>query len=815
VTRTNKKKNATLPAPLKVSEVFLACPTGQFTCKTTHTIKPSNEIIAQSRAVDAIKVGLGISKPGFNIYVAGDHGTGKTSVIKTFLEHYAEHLAPPQDWVYVYDFYRIDVPKEIALPSGQGWQFAKDMEKAIKLLRSEIPAALQSATYENTVNAHLSHNADQQTRKFNALEKRAKKVNFQIKSTKSGIETIPVINGRAITEKEYNKLSEKERLVLEATRSHLEPHVLDFARKVRFLELEAKTFVSQLQRDYTKEVMQQIFEPISRSYAGIKEVATYLDQVKEDILENLFDFIDTDEHLEERGKYPAASPQHNRFYKYKVNLYIDNRLQKSAPIIIENNPTYYNLFGRIEKNIENGMYYTDFTMIKAGAIHRANGGFLVLEAADVFKMPAVWETLKRSLRTSQGFIEDYGEQLSLFPTTGLRPNPIPLDVKVIMIGSDDIYHLLHEMDDEFTKVFKIKADFDYKMPRNKTTINAYTTFLATRCHKEKLLHFSTSGLSAMVEYGSRLVEDKQQLTTQFGELKDITIEADYLARRDKSPTINRSHVEDALQQKFFRVNLIEHHLQEAIKNRDVLLSLDGSCIGQVNGLAVYDIGNYAFGKPVRITCTSAVNEDGIVNIERASKLTGHIHDKGVHILSSYLHALLAREYALGLSASVCFEQSYSIIDGDSASIAELVAIISAMAEIPVKQHIAMTGSLNQLGEVQPIGGINEKIEGFYNCSQLIGKGKKYGVIMPVQNVGNLMLQKETRTAVSKGTLEIFPVKYFWQVFELATGHTLGVKQLTDKQFAKGSALAIIQQKMQKIHEDEQPKDAPHHQHGKV
>ncbi len=802
--RSPAKKNLgispALPARLAVGDLFAPCPAAFFKGKTTSQLKESNEIIAQERAIQAIRLGLGISKPGYNIYVAGYHGTGKTSVIKSFLEQHTKNTPPPPDWIYVHDFHFGDVPREISLPAGKGWQFVKDMERAIKVLRVEIPATLQSKSYEHTVNLHLSKNADLQTRQFKALEKRAKKMNFQLKSTKLGIETIPIVDGRALSEKEYFKLSEKERGKIELVRGELEPQVLDFARQVRSLELESKTFVYDLQREYAKAVVQEVLAPFAKNYAAYEEVLLYLGQVQEEVVENLADFFG--EGTEEESSKAQQQALNYKFRKYRVNLFVDNRSQKNAPIVIENNPNYYNLFGRIEKNIDQGVYYSDYTMIKSGAMHRANGGFLVLEAGDVLKVPAVWETLKRCLRSSQGFIEDIGEQLSLFPTTGLRPRPIPLNVKVVMIGTDEIYHLLHELDEEFGKVFKIKADFDYKMPRTPKNIHAYASFLAARCRKEKLLHFDPSGLCAMVEYGARMVEEKDQLTTQFGELKDLSIEADYLARQAKSRAISRKHVEQALEQKFFRVNLMEQHLQESLKANDILITLDGQCVGQVNGLAVYDIGTYAFGKPLRITCTTSVNDEGIVNIERSSKLSGTIHDKGVQILTSYLQSLLAREYALGLSASVCFEQSYSMIDGDSGSIAELTVILSAMAGIPIKQNLAMTGSLNQMGEVQPIGGINEKIEGFYRCCEVMGRSKRYGVIFPAQNVANLMLHRDIREAVRAGKLDLYPVRYFWQAFELATAVSLGIKHSAALTFAKGSVLALVQKKLKKLHEDE-------------
>ena len=412
---------------------------------------------------------------------------------------------------------------------------------------------------------------------------------------------------------------------------------------------------------------------------------------------------------------------------------------------------------------------------------------------------------KRVLRNRKGFIEDMGEQYSLLPTSGLRPEPIPLDLKVILIGTDEIYRILFAEDEEFHKIFKIKADFDYKMPRNKPNINSYLSFIATRTHLEGLLPFSPSGVAAIVEYGSRLVEDQNLLSTQFGEIKDLTIEADFFARQSHAKLIKRSDVEKALNEKYYRLNLQEQNLSEMIKNKDILTQVDGSVIGQINGLAVYDYGDYSFGKIGRITCVSSIGDGHLINIERLSKLSGRIHDKGMLILQGLLNHLIAKEKKHHFSVSICFEQSYGIIDGDSASVAELIAIISSISEIPIQQNFAVTGSINQMGEVQAVGGINEKVEGFHQITQLVGKADSYNVIIPKSNVRNLMLSPEAREAVKSKQLRIYPVEYLWEAFELATGVALGCHQIpTSQTFATDSALAKIQKKLDDMNKKNLP-----------
>ena len=800
------KGGVKLPAPLSAAHVFKTCETDIFKFNTTSKIGESHEFISQDRAVRAINLGLGIRKPGYNIYVAGAQGTGKTSVIKTFLERWSKNASVPNDWIYVYNFQHTEVPKALEMPAGEGKKFKKEMEALVKILRSEIPSALQSEDYENAVNAYLSASNDRKAKLFSDLEKRAKQLDFAVKSTRLGIETVPVVDGRVLTEKEYAKLNETQREGVEDRRAQIEPEVLDFARKVRTIEGETREYIEKLRSELGRHVVGMVIEPLMDEYKDNKGIVSHLEQVRDHILEHLMDFVEAEDPQQAQPgqEMPmemfGLHEERDRFVRYAVNVFIDNTGAEGAPVIIETNPTYYNLFGKIEKNVEHGMYLTDFTMIKAGAVQRANGGYLVLNAMDIFKTGNIWDTLKRVLKNRKGFIEDMGEQYSLLPTSGLRPSPIPLDMKVILIGNDEIYHMLQSMDEDFTKIFKIKAHFDDKMERTRENIDHYVDFIATRSDKEDLLSFDRSGVAAMVEYGSRMVDDQRQLSTQFGTLKDLTIEADFLAREQSSRFIKRQHVEEALEQKFFRVNLIEEQMFEMVKHQDVLLSLEGSVIGQVNGLAVYDLGDYSFGKVSRITCAVSYSADGIINIERNAKLSGRIHDKGISILSGYISALLAREHHLGVAASVCFEQSYGMIDGDSASITEATAIISALAKLPVRQNLAMTGSLNQFGEVQPIGGVNEKIEGFWRTVEILGKKSTgtYTVLIPVQNAPNLMLHKAARTAVEEGKLQVIPVRTMAEVFEIATGIPLGATDLHEERFTPGSGLWIIHERMQEL-----------------
>ncbi len=801
------KSHSGLPKPLSVSEVYKECSTAGFSFKTTKELKPSHEIIAQARAKRAIDIGLGITRPGYNIFVSGIQGTGKTSVIRQQLEKWAKTLPRPDDWLYLHNFQTPENPIAVRVPPGIGRKFKKDMESLVKSFRSHIPSALESEDYETAVNVHISNMNERKSKLFSELEKLAKSMDFVVKSSRMGIETIPIFDGRPLNEKDYSKLADKSRDDIEARRSKLEPEILDFARKVRGIESETRSRVESLRTNLGHQIVSALVGPMTETYGDTEDLRHYLGQVEDYVVENLLDFVEDEEVDEEKAVNPE---DRQKFNKFKVNLFIDHGNSRHAPIIIENNPTYYNLFGKIEKNVEHGMYLTDFTMIKPGSIQKANGGFLVLNVLDIFRNNLTWETLKRVLRNRTAFIEDMGEQYSMLPTSGLRPDPIPLDMKVILIGNDELYHILYQEDEEFPKIFKIKADFDWKMLRTPANIKSYVSFVATRAILENLLPFDRTAVAAIVEYSSRLIEDQRFLSTQFGEIKDLTIEADYIARENGSKLVKRAHIAEALNQKYLRLNLQEENLLNLVESKDLLIQVDGEVVGQINGLAVYDYGDYAFGKIGRITCTTSISDSGIINIERAAHLSGKIHDKGMHILSGFLHSVLAQKRRLGLSASVCFEQSYGIIDGDSASAAELIAILSAMSDIPIRQNFAITGSVSQMGEIQSIGGVNEKIEGFLKVCERIGKKKNYSAIIPKNNAPNLMLHQEVRERVASGFLSIFPVSHIWEAFELLTGLPLGIRVVGDrKTFTKGSALDVIDQKLAKLEREANARDHGH------
>jgi lon-related putative ATP-dependent protease len=784
---------------LTSDEVFRRSDIDNQTVSRNATKVPNYEIISQARAVRAITVGLGVQKPGYNIYVAGVQGTGKTSVIRGFLKKTAETQKTPSDWIYIYNFKNTESPRAIEVSTGLAKKFKKDMDELVEQLTTEIPDALQSEEYENNVNSTVNSSNEKKAKLFSELERTSKAMNFGVKSTRMGIVTVPIVDGKPLSEKDYADLSDEQKEKIELERNQLEPEVLDFARKVRSIENETKQKLESLRSEIGDYVVSAAMQPLLKEYANNPAIVAYLNEAKEHILENIQDFAkedDDDEGDDDESPVPHHLRKGDAYLPYRVNVFVDNTETKGAPIVIETNPTFYNLFGKIEKNIEYGIYTTDFKMIKAGSLARANGGYLVLNAIDVLRNPQVWETLKRVLKNQKLFIEDLGEQYSILPTSGLRPEPIALNVKIVLIGSDWIYRMLYQFDEDFNKIFKIKADFDLQMPRNEDTIKDYINFVTTRTQVENLLPFDASAISSIVEFSSRIVDDQDKLSTRFSLIKDLTIEADFMAKERKAKRIGREDVEKAVDERYFRSALVQDHLSEMVTRGDILISANSRRIGEINGLAVYNLGDVSFGMPTRITCRTYKGKPGIVNIERDAALSGKIHNKGISILTSWINAVFGKKEPIVLAATICFEQNYSGVDGDSATLAEMILILSTLANIPIDQSIAVTGSVNQFGEVQPVGGINEKIEGFFRVCKIKGFNGRQGVIIPVQNMKHLMLQREVRDAVEKGEFHVWSATRVEEAFELLTGFAAGEWDDSKNRFAPGSAFAEVAKALQ-------------------
>jgi lon-related putative ATP-dependent protease len=758
---------------LKADELRACCDPSIFEFESTEELDVMDGVISQDRAVRSIEFALGIRSKGFNIYVAGPTGTGKATIVKRFVERFSESGEVPDDWLFVNNFKDPDKPLAVSLSAGQGCRFKRDMAELVEKLKRELPGQFESDRYRDRNRALVEKYVDRKKSLVARIEGEAKEKGFQIKSTPAGIVTIPVVDDEPVKGEDYLNLGEELREEIEARQKELNASIQDVMREISRLDRSAREEVEKLNREVALFAVGHHIDELKDRYRDHPKIVGYLDDVQEDILDNLGDFLGTsgEDTVQVTGlKIPEESSPLTR---YQVNVLVDNRYTKGAPVIFETNPTHSNLVGQIERKARFGAYVTDFTMIKAGSILRANGGYLIVSAEDILRNSLSYEAIKRVLKNDEIKIEEVGDQVRLVSAGGPKPEPIPVKIKVVMIGSPYYFRALYAYDDEFRKIFKVRADFADLMERSEESVRDYARFIATLCHNEGLRHFSPDGVAAVVDYGTRLVEDQRKLSLRFGDIADIIREASYWTERNGDGLVGAESVRRAVEEKEYRSNLIEERIGQLIEEGTIMVDVDGEVVGQVNGLSVYDLGDFSFGKPSRITVQTYVGKEGVVNIERKAELSGRTHDKGVMILSGYLAGRYADTKPLSLSASVCFEQSYDMIDGDSASSTELFAILSALAEVPIRQGIAVTGSVNQRGAIQPIGGVNHKIEGFFDVCRVKGLTGRQGVIIPRRNVKNLQLRDAVVDAVREGRFHIWPIEHVDEGIEILTGLPAG------------------------------------------
>jgi lon-related putative ATP-dependent protease len=790
------------PKELSPDEAYRFCDLSPLGFRTTEEVRACEDFIGQERALRAIHFGLGMEHRGYNLYLAGPTGVGKTSIIRTILSNIAKDKPAPPDWCYVYNFHNPSEPKAISFPTGMAKVFSKDMEELLELLKANIPKAFESKEYEEEKQRIISESQRQKALIFEELQKKAAEEEIQTQFTPTGVITIPLYRGRPLTQEDYNSLDEYHKEDIRRRKEKIDEEVAQAFKKIGKLDKEAMEKIKELEKKVALFAVRDILESVREKYKAYPDVIDYLDMMQRHILENIENFLPDKGGIEGGGPFPFKLPQQKpTFTEYKVNVLIDNSETEGAPVIFEPHPTYTNMFGSIEREARFGVLVTDFTMIHPGSLAKANGGYLVVEALDVLKYPFVWDSLKKVLENQELRIEDVYQQYGLIGMMGLRPEPIKINVKVIMTGSLQLYHLLYAYDDDFRKLFKVKADFDTVVERTDEVLHQYPRFVKLICNMDNLRQFDRSGVEAVIEYSSRLAGDQNKLSVQFGAIAKIIREANYWAGLDNNNSyVTREHVEKAIEEKIYRSNLIEEKIQEMIEKGVILVDTEGEVVGQINGLAIYNLGDYAFGKPSRITCETFMGTEGVVNIERKARLSGNIHDKGVLILSGYLGAKYAQNKPLSLSASLCFEQSYEMIEGDSASAAELIALISSLSGVPIKQGIAITGSVNQKGQIQPIGGVNEKIEGFYHVCKVKGLTGEQGVIIPHQNVKNLMLKKEVIEAIRKGNFHIYPVETVDQAIEIITGVEAGERGV-DEKFKEGTVNFLVDKRLKELAEE--------------
>ncbi len=777
----------TMPvSELPPEKLRLVCPPGTVNCESTADLAPTSEVIGQDRALRALKFGLHVKGKGFNIYAAGEPGSGKNVVVRRYLESVAKEKPTPADWCYVNDFRNPYEPRALRFPPGRVRGFQRDVKSVVDQVQRVVPAALASEDLTARQDVVAKQADDERRRILEAFSKEAAALGFAVQVTPSGIGIVPARNGRALTPEEVQTLPPGVRNQLEKNGDAVREQFEKVARQLAELDLKTRDAVRAQQDQAVHFAIDHLLGSLTAAYKDVPGVTEYLTGLRDDILEHAEAFAEPEGEGSGNGK-DKLDPEVKAalLRRYDVNVIVDNADTKGAPIVYEANPTYNNLFGRVQNEARMGMLSTDFTLIKGGAIHRANGGYLLLRIDELAKNPASYDGLKRALQSGEILIEETGERLGMSSTKTLAPEPIPLDVKVIVIGDPSVYTLLYTEDPDFPPLFKVKAQFDESIPRNAANVEMYGRFLNTLCTAESLRHLDAGGVAKVVEHGSRLAEDQAKLSTRFSEIADLVREADFYAGEEGAQLIADRHIVKALQEKIYRSNLADEKTKEMVARGVLLIDTAGASLGQVNGLAVLSLGDFEFGQPSRVTASIGLGRDGIIDIERESKLGGQIHTKGVLILSGFLADRYARDKPLSLACRLVFEQSYGGVDGDSASSTELYAILSALSGVPIRQNLAVTGSVNQKGEVQAIGGANEKIEGFYHVCKAKGLRGDEGVMIPASNVQHLMLDEEVVDAVRQGKFHIYAVRTIDEGIEVLTGVKAGAR-LPDGGFESGS-----------------------------
>jgi lon-related putative ATP-dependent protease len=751
--------------------------------QTTAELEPLNEIVGQSRAMAALEVGLGIRQPGYNIFAAGLSGTSKIEMIKETLQRRLAGSPPPDDWIYVNNFDDPDQPWAIRLKPGQGRQLERDMDRLVTRLKEALPKAFRQQEFRDEKD-QLSRKYEKKLEEYtNRLTDMAKTRGFEVLFTPNGqISFLPYIDGKiAESPEQLERLAPEERERIGEGEKELAREVGRMMQDQREMLQNLGEEVRGVERQFAGYVVAPLIETIKQSYADNERVVQYLDRVRNYALDNLSDF-------REGGTAQAIPPQlqgmlggegENQFFEYKVNVVVDNSQTKTALVVMEEAPTYRNLFGSIDRTVDRrGRLVTNFTQITAGSLLRANGGYLVFNLEDALTEPFVYKNLKRTLKSGCLQIENFNPWIP-FSTGDLRPEPITIDTKVVVVGNPMLYYLLRFHDEEFPLIFKIKADFGTEMPRGNKEQMQYARFIAATVREENLRAFTREAVGEIIRFGSREVSDKTKLLTHFSDTADLIREADYFARNQNCEFVEAYHVEQALKNRVYRSDRIAEKIRELIEDGTLLVDVQGSKIGQVNGLAVVDLGDYAFGRPTRVTASIGLGSEGLINIEREAKLSGRTHDKAVLIIGGFLRNKYGRNRPLTLSASICFEQTYSGVEGDSASAAELYALLSNLAQIPLRQDIAVTGSVNQWGEIQAIGGVNEKTEGFFDVCREVGLTGHQGVCIPHSNVRHLILRKDVQQAIADGVFHIYPIRTIDEGLELLTGFKAGAPDEED------------------------------------
>ena len=757
-------------------------------------------IYGQERGIKALKFGTDIDIKGYNLYLEGPSGVGKTMYTKKFLEKKAAKEKVPNDWVYIYNFDNPNEPIAVPFPAGQGKIFKQNMEQFVKDVRRDLKKTFNNDDYEKQKQIIKQDFEEKREQLLAKLNKKTMIQGFQVRSTENGVYMMPVLDGKTIGEAEFDELDENIKKEFEERSELVQEQIFQALAEIKAIEKEAEKKIDDWQSNIALMTISVHINSIKMNYKRNKKVVAYFENIKKDILKNLPYFLSQDDPRSAQNAMMLGMPRPDLkepWLNYRVNLFVDNSNLEGAPVVMDTNYSYFNIFGGSEYENQYGTLKTDFMMIKPGLLHKANGGYILFQAKDLLANPICYEYLKKALKVKELAIENAQEQRATLLLISLKPEPIPLDLKVLLIGNSDIYYTLLSMDEDFRKLFKIKVEFEEDAPRTNDNIKKLCNFVKNFCEKEELLSLDNEAMAKLVEITSKMAGDKEKLSTQFSEIGEIVGESSVLAKKAKQKVITKEYIKKALDERVDRIKKYDTRYVQMIMEDSLLIDTEGYEVGQINGLTVITIGDYSFGKPSRITASTYMGKNGIINIEREIEMSGPSHSKGVYILTGFLGNQFAQDMPLSLTANICFEQLYGGVDGDSASSTELYSILSSLSEIPINQAIAVTGSVNQNGFIQPIGGVNEKIEGFYQVCKLKGLSGDQGVIIPKQNVRNLCLNDEIVENVKKGKFHIYAISTIDEGIEILTGVPAGKKD-KDGKFPLGTINYLVYEKLKKF-----------------
>ena len=785
---------------LNYKDLRMVCSPNQFDFESTAELDPIDTGIGQDRGIKALQFGLNVDVRGYNLYIEGPSGVGKTMYTKHYLDSICKKKKVPQDWCYIYNFENPNEPIAVSLPAGGGKEFRDMMDRFINDVKVDIKSTFNNEEFEKERALIKQEFEEKRNLLMEKLNQKSSPYGFQVKASQTGIYMMPMMNGKAMPEEEFNKLDEATKKEFEDRSTIVQQHIMEAIGEIKAIERESAKKIEEWQSNVALLTVNTHINYIKSKYKRNKKINHFLDSIKKDILKNISHFITDDKVVEKQQPMPQVKPEVLKpWLNYRVNLFIDNSTLEGAPVIMDSNYSYHNIFGKLEYENYYGALKTDFTMLKPGLLHKANGGYIIFQANDLLSNGLCYDALKKALRTKELGIENAADPRSSMVMISLKPEPIPLDLKVIIIGEENIYQTLLAMDSDFRKLFKIKVEFEDDAPLTSENMNKLARFIAGYCQQEELPPLTKEAVAKVIEYASKIADNQAKLSTRFNDLAQIIGEAATWARMGHSKVVTAEYVTKALKERIERVKKYDSRYMEMIQENTLLIDTSGFVTGQINGLTIMSIGEYSFGKPVKITANTYTGKNGIINIEREVALSGSSHSKGVLILSGYLGEMFAQDIPLSLTASVCFEQLYNGVDGDSASSTELYAILSSLSNIPINQSIAVTGSVNQKGEIQPIGGVNDKIEGFFQICKMRGLDGSHGVMIPKQNVRNLNLSDEVVEAVKKVDFHIYAISTIEEGIEILTGVPAGKKD-NNGHFPAGSVNYLAYEKLKKYAE---------------